>query len=415
MAALKLFVISDIHAGEAFGADTYIPNEPPTARPKLHPLNDLVTFVDDNGITADYLLVPGDIANRADTGGLTYAWSKIQQLARSLNARVVAAPGNHDVVSRVPSSDPRDALKRLLPTFPTGNSLQDNRFWREGYCILEEPDHRFVILDSTHDFPPHPGTFATPDDEAAFMAVLNQGGIADNTLALLESELQTMARKLNIMVLHHHPLEHQLRNHMRDWHGAMRNGGELIDLLSSNPDPGRWLVVHGHKHIPQLVQDVRTSSSGPVVFCAASLGHHLWTPVTSFINNQFHIVTVTDDRVPKVGHFSGTVATFTWGYSIGWEPAAKNSKHLPPSAGFGYITDTNELAITIREHMDDAGIPILRRFELIADFPMIEYLAPIDRERLRSALALHGLQVDHDDHGRVHEIAESVPSSGGAR
>lgn len=306
MAKLTLLVVSDIHAGDAHGQDTYVTSEPPTARVDMHPLSDLVNWVDLHSVGADYLVVAGDIANRADSGGLSYAWSKLQQLARSLGAQVIAAPGNHDVTTRAHVSDPREALKKLLPTFPLGDPILDQRFWTDGFVISEFEDHRFVVLDSTSDFPPHPGVFESAEQEEAYQAAINQGGIAASTLAALENELRGMSKKLNVLVLHHHPLEHQLRTHMRDWHGPMRNGGELAALLSSNPDAGRWLVIHGHKHIPQLVQDVRVNAGGPVVLCAASLGHHLWAPATSFVNNQFHIVHVADDRVPGVGSFTGT-------------------------------------------------------------------------------------------------------------
>jgi len=408
-------VVSDLHANQdrlpSKPNDTYILTEPPEARPLRNPLTDLKDWVADLGEKFDYLIVPGDIANQADGVGLAYAWDRLAELASLMGAELVGVPGNHDVITHTASSDPRSHLKALNPSFPTADAAINIDFWANGWAVLDsDPEVRIVLLDSTVGFPPFPaGVSKKSAAYKAYLRELDRGSFSEKIEDELEKILVSAPEKLNILVLHHHPVEHQNVSHMRDLYGAMHRGGDLVDLLSRHPSIGRWIIIHGHKHIPQLVNAVSVSSSGPLVLCAASLGHRLWHPINTVVRNQFHILDASNDPVPAVGSVRGEVHSFFWGYGIGWAPAESTGSGLPAQAGFGCVEDPKTLAKQIIDMMNDpAGvIDLLRASDLLARFPQLRYQLPSDASFLRTVLRANGFDlIEH--RGRLTQLGRRV-------
>jgi Calcineurin-like phosphoesterase len=269
MKPIRLAVISDIHAGDERSESTHVRTEPPAARNNRHPLNDLRHLIEKNTLRADYLIAPGDLANMADPNGLNYAWRQLHGLAVQLKARLLSAPGNHDVITHDSVTDPRHMLKSLLPTFPTGNVDIDNHFWEHGWCSIEEVDHRIVIIDSTSGFPSFPaGATKRSRKWKDYKRDIDRGSLAESVERALEAYVSNLVdKKANIAIIHHHPQEHQLRDYLQDGYGPMYRGSELLDIFTGHPRGGRWVIIHGHKHVPQLanaIKRVEQRPTGPV-------------------------------------------------------------------------------------------------------------------------------------------------------
>ncbi|MBX3104001.1 MAG: metallophosphoesterase [Cryobacterium sp.] len=408
MTTLTLAVLSDIHAGERVGDDTHVITEPPRARPRLQPLNDLVSFFDEQQLEVDYLVVPGDISNRADAVGLQYGWRKLHALSAQLGAPLLAVPGNHDVITHRPSLDSREMLKNLLPTFPAGLASLDDEFWGQGWTSVEKSDHRFVLFDSTFGYPDFPTGGTTDEDAyAVYLEELNRGSFPVSVEDSLEAYLRTAEPKLNIAVLHHHPQEHQLNAYLRDPYGPMRRGGELIDLLSRHPELGRWLVIHGHKHIPQLSNATSATSNGPTILCAASTGAKMWSPIDTVTRNQFHVIKVSNEPGQVGGSLQGIVASYMWGYGAGWQVAERRGAGLPASSGFGYSGDFRLLGAKIAEYMDDRGLQFSSYGDLLAVAPELPYQLPLDFEYLEGDLERRGFKFSRDREDRLMQLARS--------
>lgn len=343
----------------------------------MHPLNDLHEFVVDRALNVDVLVAPGDIANQADTIGLQYAWRKLNGLASALGAELVGSPGNHDVITHSEAPDRTVMLRNLLPTFPTGIADKDEEFWQDGFCIIENSSHRLLILNSTTDYPDYPvGASRESDEWRDYETMIDRGGFPVEMEELLNARLQGLSQKINVAVLHHHPQEHQLSEFLKDTYGPMRRGDELIATLNRHVNAGRWLVIHGHKHIPQLVHAGGIPGANVVFLGSASLGAKIWDHANTRARNQFHIVDVTDDSAPNLGSMRGTVRSFVWSSGLGWHDSVSSDSGLPASTGFGCVDDHRDLGDQVIAHMDENSLPMCDFQDVLAAVPRIEYQTP---------------------------------------
>jgi predicted MPP superfamily phosphohydrolase len=406
MSSVRLAVISDLHADGSDTGFSYISTEPPTARANQHPLIDLFKL----DITADYLIVPGDVTNRADHAGLSYAWRRLHQLANHLKARLISIPGNHDVVTHSHAEDRREMLKNLLPTFPTGDPRADDDFWRRGWMLLDESDHRLLLLDSTIGFPRFPqGVDSETEEFREYLKSIDRGSLTTTVEDDLENLLdQLNGSKINILLVHHHPQEHQLQEYLQDEYGPMFRGGRLLDTVSNHPAKGRWIVIHGHKHVPQLVNAVSVTSNGPLVLCAASAGARLWPPVNTITRNQIHILTATDDEVEGTESLRGTVESYTWGFGKGWYFSDRQGSGLPPHSGFGCAQDFRVIASRIENEMTTGNKKFIDFDALVQRVPQIPYLLPRDFDFLEDALEEKGFEFRRSRAGRLTELIRKV-------
>lgn len=382
MTSLRLAVMSDIHAtdaGDTASQDTHVFAEPIATQRGLYPLADLEDLVEEHGLRADILLVPGDIANKANAEGLQYGWRRAHALASRLCARLLAAPGNHDVVTRRAGVEKNSMLRYLLPSFPSGDPGSDDTFWRDGWSVVEEPNYRVLTLDSTAGFPDYPASAVDGSEEMQrYLSALDRGALRPGALTQIEDYLRNAEHKINVAMVHHHPLEHQLKGYLQDTYGPMHEGGNLVDVLSQAYRSGRWLIVHGHKHIPQLVAGTPTAVAGPVVLGAASLGAKIWPPLHTVARNQFHLVELELDLESDVRGLVGTVESFTWGYGVGWDSAAPQRDGLPAAAGFGATVEPRLIARHVKHAVDTSGMGYMSYSDVCSQVPDLRYLLPAD-------------------------------------
>ena len=406
MTTLRIAVASDIHAGTKSTAWTHV-LAGSTAFPRgTQPLSDLGHHIDDTGIRADYLIVPGDIADQADAVGLDYGWRQVHSIAKRLEAELVAVPGNHDVVTRTESNDPRALLKNLLPSFPLDDPVIGEQFWQKGWSVSERADHRILMIDSTFGFPKFPSGFGKGDQKwDEYLQALDRGSFPDSIENDLDEYFRNASPSFNIAVVHHHPQEHQLKSFLQDEYGAMHRGPDLLDLLSRHPRIGRWILIHGHRHIPQLVNAVTLTSNGPLIVCAASLGAKLWSPVDTVARNQFHIIEATDQDTSFPGSLRGSIESYTWGYGVGWYDSERQGAGLPSMSGFGCSDDYRLVSQKIALHMEANNLAFLRYSELLIVAPQLPYMLPRDFEYLEGDLEEKGFNFMRDRQNRLSQIS----------
>lgn len=404
MTQLRIGVAADIHSDERANNWTRVSSEPPIARPLQQPLADLVDFIGASNIRTDYLLAVGDLANQSNSVGLTYGWRKVHLLASALGADLLGVPGNHDIVTHAASTDPRHALKSLIPSFPTGDASGDSHFWAHGWVLLERPSHRILLIDSTLDFPAFPGTVSHSSRAwKDYQRLVNRGGFPERIQTEIATALVGLSEKLNVAVLHHHPLEHQNHSWLQDEYGPMRRGGELVELLSASATTGRWLIVHGHKHIPQLVSATSSTTNGPVILCGASVGAKLWDPIQTVTRNQFHVVTIDDSVGATSGGLAGTVESYTWGFGIGWRLSERIGSGLPAAAGFGSQEHFRTLATRVEDELARAGADFVPYSALLTAVPELPYVLPADWDLLENYLDSRAIDFSRN---RNHEIVQ---------
>lgn len=409
MRVFRVLVISDIHADENAAADTYALTEPPTGRPGFHPISDLLRFIDKSEIRCDAVLCPGDITNQSNSAGKIYGWAQLNQIAgRSEASLLMATPGNHDVETRTSGVDPCRDLKNLVPSFPSRDAGRDSDFWDRGFSLFEADEFRILNLNTCHGFPVHPGSSATDEEMARYFATLNRGVFDATVESALEGTLEDLDFKpVNILLCHHHPVEHQLVAEFQDSYGPIDDGNRILRLLDQYPASGRWMIVHGHKHVPLLTEG-GFSANAPVLLCAASAGGKLWHPIVSVTHNQFHIVEFELDHIDGLPPLRGTIASYVWGFGRGWYPPDR-SGGLPGECGFGVRHDHRTLAAKVAGLLSNSALHFTSWQSVQEAVPEVKYQGPRDIEQFESALKERGIVLMRDGHtSRIAQVAREV-------
>nr|WP_255429612.1 metallophosphoesterase [Ramlibacter albus] len=238
-------VVSDLHAfSNAKGGSDSVLDLSPTALNQTNPLVDLIGSASLVG-PVDVLLCAGDICNKADAGGLTQAWAKLQNLKAALSASmIIPTCGNHDLDSRflgvADDPDPKGALLALQPPFPFADEIMSNKFWARNYAIVVLENGVVVVTLNTSAF--HGG----------LQEEIDHGRVSYRTIEEVEAELASYAAApAHVLLCHHHPLPLTGWGRKADSEFA-KNGQVLFDALIRATGKS-WLVIHGHRHVPRLI------------------------------------------------------------------------------------------------------------------------------------------------------------------
>lgn len=393
--SLSLAVISDLHA---FHKDNYVGETHPSfldmslgeGKSTIHPISALKKLIKENTLTADILVCPGDMGDKANPSAIQYAWDKLQELKTILNVRIIAAtPGNHDHDSRsiYCEYDPRGALQSLSPKFPFEREKCFNEFWAKNYSIISNDLFRLVVLNSS-----------------AFHGICDEkkhGRISPYTLEGLETDLAKSTQvPINILICHHHPHRHEGLD-LSDF-DVMEGGQSLTSLLGSGRF-GNWIIIHGHKHYPKLSYG-QGDTGGPVVFSAGSLCGFLHPKISTRIKNQFYIIKF-DIKSIKVYGFVGLFEAWDWVYSDGWKKASENSG-FPSSGGFGLREQIDLIADEINNLM---GNTQKKEWDyVISSIPNLQYLSPGDLDILEhNLLNRHSIRGLKSSEGLIIQIGKT--------
>jgi 3',5'-cyclic AMP phosphodiesterase CpdA len=90
--SLRIAVISDLHAIDDVNGGVGNSNirVSDAGDPTHNPLDALLGLVKAHGLEADLLICPGDLCDKADPGGLTWAWKQLDDIAKALGAETLA-------------------------------------------------------------------------------------------------------------------------------------------------------------------------------------------------------------------------------------------------------------------------------------------------------------------------------------
>lgn len=399
--ALRVAIASDLHTSATPNNDSWAVSS--ETRKGYNPLVGLLDLVDDPAIAADILLLPGDLTNRGDETELGVAWSRAQELGTALGAgHVVATPGNHDLKSHTPGiTDVTVAARALTPSFPTLEPARDAEFWSEGLCVVEGDDWQIVVVNSCVEHYPQPPSTATQEELDAHAELVDRGSFTQALEEQLKDVIRNTTTAVNILVCHHHPLEHEHEPLFADSYGPMKSGQRLLACLREDTS-NHWLLVHGHKHAPRFLHDAG-GTAAPFILGAGSTGAQIWSPLHTVARNQFHLLEVSDYRDSRRLGLRGAVQTWFWGYGIGWRPAPREGTGLPGFCGFGTSLSGEVLADAIRAKMDTDG-PVISATDLPTD---VFQLLPDDLARLESQLRARQIALLSVENRIIH--ATEVP------
>jgi hypothetical protein len=395
--SLKIAVLSDLHvfvgSASSGSAPSFIGTADALDAPTRHPLAALKELISNAGLRADLLICPGDMTNQAEPTALNVAWGHLQTLAQWLGAAPpLATNGNHDVDSRYQHNayDAKGAMQSLLPRFPGLDEQQCDHYWARNYVIVNTPDYRIVLLNSSA----YHGVGRESQDKE-----YDHGRVSSRTLDALEGALKASRPTLNILVCHHHPLAFNPLDEAD--YSDMEGGERLIEMLASGRF-GRWLVIHGHKHFPRITYGTGAVTP-PVIFSAGSFSAMLHPKVAQHARNQFYILEVRLDALEAHGlDIAGTVRAWDWISLKGWQEAGQESG-IPKLAGFGWQEAPASIAGQIAGLLPNSG-SVLGWEEVRNALPRIDYLLPQSLAKVLEILGEHHGVVATQMGGDVFEV-----------
>lgn len=385
---VKLVVISDLHYRKH-------PNQevrPAAASRGAGDYDPVAAFVDtlrSDGVSADYVICPGDITDRASPDGLKFGWERLKEIKGVVGARhLIAATGNHEVCSRdddpvheragnsEASVDPLGMLQSL-PDYPSSHWNGSDRswvYWGRGYEFIDDGVALFLLINSSHFHP----TMRANEFE--------RGRISDQTLKRLSDEIgektASSDAKVFIAVLHHPPVSHESLQHDLG-RIEMFNGSRLVEILDRSGYP--WLILHGHKHAGRLVM-AQGAGCQPIVFAAGSIGADLVGHQAGLYTKLQGYVLTIDLSDGPLHTLRGNVVSYAW-VDNKWGLATAPRHGIPTGCGFSSPSiNVNDLAGRLRSGVIEKGLDYLKLSEMKAEVPELRYLMPGQVELFRGAV-----------------------------
>jgi predicted phosphodiesterase len=282
---VKLAVLSDLHCHPSprRGAQqvSYLLTDALRLPAGNHPVQALLDLIEEQNLQAAVVLVPGDLADKVNREGMLTGWGAVKEIAGALRAELLATTlGNHDADSRaVHTADAFYAALHLGRDYPIADTEARRDFWADGFCILEHPAVRILVINSVA--------------EHRSAALAARGSVTEEMLQNLERRLRSLDQhSIQVALVHHHPIAHEdLRLGSED---LMVNGSLLLNLLGQH---GYRILVHGHKHHPRLMY--YDAAGEPVLVFAA--GSFAAISAQFFGGNLFHILELEDTALPEPG------------------------------------------------------------------------------------------------------------------
>lgn len=323
MRKMRIAHISDLHVGDGAKFKEFSLPDGADA-PEQEFFGDFERFVRDNNAVADYLVVSGDITNRARFSEVNLASTVVKRIADLLGVekgKIFFSPGNHD--------------KQWLIEAEVKGASEKDRFAMQYFSLFNtQPGNIFSEISSRDDFASFP-YFKVWEDESVLALSCNSavfdepsskphnGKVTIETINEMERVIKrngaASSEKLKMMIIHHHALQYSddfSREHP-DF-SIMENGNELINMARILKFD---LILHGHKHFPQFGISADESLSPVVVVGAGSLSAKIPEKYNGCVGNLFHLIEV--ERAAPENHFrfKGNIKTWMHRLRHGWEPS----------------------------------------------------------------------------------------------
>jgi predicted phosphodiesterase len=367
-----------MHSGppDEAGAPSYFSCLPRYGKPTFDPIRDAAEVVRANALQIDWIVCPGDLCDKGDLIAQDEAWSRLLNLRRRVGARkLIGTVGNHDVDSRrqVHAHLPDQALRDLRPSFPLTDQRLADRYWSQQYVLVKESQKsvNLVVLNTCafHGV-------STPST----LAEHNHGKIDDATLNNIRIILNKNLCNINILMMHHHPRPHP-------WLGSdsshIQNGAKLLEILKGTGR--RWLVIHGHQHLPDLSY-ADADPLSPAVLSAGSAAAVTYRVRGMVPRNQMYCVEFDLDAAGAYGdNLCGLVYAWDWAQTVGWKPAAREPG-LPAVSGFGTQGGLPFLAEQIAQIVASSAGRRVRWADAAVVVPSVRFLVPRDLSGLERLL-----------------------------
>lgn len=399
---LSIAVASDLHAydGEVNPPPSRLKVGASAPDPKQDPIAGLENLIGQDAALREtqLLLCPGDLGHRAQRGGVVLGWHVLERLRGALgNPQVIASIGNHDVSSRPggdnPQVDPTATLRELRPRYPFDDRAIQQAFFSDHFAIIDGAGCRVVTLNTAAHHAHREGEY-------------DYGRVTPETRQQLATDLEARGRvELNILLIHHHPIEYTA---VDEPDRSTIVGGALLMEVLSKAGLGPWLIVHGHKHVPNLAYGPGPGAA-PVIFSAGSLTASFHMDQQPITRNQFYWLEFDLEAAQALEtSMACRFRSWYWVPGTGWLPSPRGSG-LPAEGGFGARGDPRRFAAAVCDAVRASGAPSLGWADLVQQCPEIEFVIPSDLRAVAAELGQRGWSVDLDGCDRFQEVGGPWP------
>lgn len=350
---MKIIIISDLHVGDAAVSNEFAVESSGNAV-KNQFLDELRELAQQEAIKADYLIVAGDITNRATKEEFELASLRLKEIAEIVgveHSKVFFVPGNHDG-NWVEEENSMIANENMNITIERKyNNLRFNEFFKQ--CL--ERAHSGCYYNEPY--------FAIWSDEYLNVIGVNSsvfdhynnkphhGVIRRQDLNVLDAKLSELqianSNKINLLVVHHHPIQQpDLPFDIAD-HSILQNAATLMDIASKyNVN----FIVHGHKHIPRLAQYSDDYQHPINILCAGSFSARLDDRWFQGVPNTIHQIEV--DKICSVNKTPlGKVVSWSHNTGHGWT-RDESINGIPHKEFFGNRMSPVELRNQLRSSIE---------------------------------------------------------------
>ncbi len=359
---LKIAVVSDLHCRYSEGkkiteVHSYLTSDLTKSPIDRNPIESLKKVIVASELKADILICPGDVSDKSDKQGLISGWKYLEELKISFQANnLVGTVGNHDVNSRgtIKDNGPFDLLKTFTDNFPTSNDHLNTLYWANDYCILSDTKYDLLIFNSSNNH---------IDDKLCY-----ESKITPHTLNRIKSELEKLDNneKIKIAMCHHHPIKHSNMDYKDG--DSIEKGDDLLKLLT---DFNFSLIVHGHKHDPQLNYHNKLP-----VFAAGSFSS-MMNLLDLGAENTFHFIELSNNK-------TGIIRSWIYGPKEGW--TQKADTYFPCFTGFGVNVNLDDLASKCSDWFLELNSNHIEYRVLVNKFPEIDFLIPSEQKAFDAIL-----------------------------
>lgn len=392
----KFLLLSDIHACDvdpaSSSAPSFVSSFAASSSGRRDPITELEHLVRQDDFRPDAILCAGDITNRSHPGSLAYAWDRLNRLAETCSAKLIATVGNHDLDSRYQANsfDPRGYAMSLRPHIPVAARPHFLEYWAENFTLVVENDYKVLALN----------TAAYHGGGQDVAAELEHGRVSELTLAAIRTVLENAPQTpTNILLCHHHPIKAEQSDH--ELVGLTRGGDKLIQALDAASEP--WIVVHGHKHVPDLFYG-HGGGNSPVILGCASFSAQVNADAQNKNPNQVHLLFSDPDGAKSAGLSSaGVVRSWTWQPGVGWSKA-RGLQGLPHLAGFGYRGNARLLAQRLDQLLIDSDVSQIPWDAAVRSAPELKMLIPRDFRALEASLNQMNLAMLRDGDDEIKQV-----------
>jgi hypothetical protein len=179
----------------------------------------------------------------------------------------------------------------------------------------------------------------------------------------------------------------------------MQKGGELLSMLT-NATASPWLVLHGHRHTPNLEHSLDPAC---VVVGASSFSAQVPGKL-----NQFHMIDIIVDH-SRPQPLTGRIETWSWTVTGGWQkrPTQDDDEGFPPTCGFGSVFQPRAIAAQIDAILGPAST-YTTWDEVSIKISDVQLTTPTHFRQLETLLEGMKIRLHRDRHGMVTQVGRSA-------